>query len=265
VLRQKGHETGQAFCSAKGVAWMNQSFVPPVPFSRDSMQWADVNHFDGGRIAATKLTYNAATQRYEWTETGPLAGDAEQPLSEASLARTGDRWVVAARTSGKLRGAAWAMTDDPFQRLGPRAVGKEPATDSPLTVFNCPEGVLRIFTGDFNASPRRRGRDPLYCWDVSAGTEGVSVSNRREVFDSVKQGLKFRHETWPRVDFAILFPPHGNKQVLAYRVSPRSYNFPYDGRPEIPAIDAKEKALCGFYYSVLTYEGELAAAPWKFE
>ena len=134
VLRQKGYETGAAFCSVKA-AWMNQSFVPPVPFNAACTEWADVNHFDGGRIAALKLAFNPMAGRYEWTETGPTAGDAANPLSEASLARAGGSWVVAVRVA---KGVAWARTDDPFMRLPPPVAEKVPATDAPLTAFTSP-------------------------------------------------------------------------------------------------------------------------------
>src|SRR5262249_43166199 len=72
VLRQKGFEKGPLFCAADQVKWMNQSFTQAVPFNRDCSEWADCNHFDGGRVAALKYTYNARLGRYEWTAIGPF-------------------------------------------------------------------------------------------------------------------------------------------------------------------------------------------------
>ena len=43
---------------ASPIRQMNQSFVQAVPFNEDASEWADVNHFDGGRLAALKYRYN---------------------------------------------------------------------------------------------------------------------------------------------------------------------------------------------------------------
>jgi hypothetical protein len=57
---------------------MNQSFVPPVPFNRDATEWADCNHFDGGRVAALKYRFDGPTGRYVWAAMGPFLGGAEE-------------------------------------------------------------------------------------------------------------------------------------------------------------------------------------------
>jgi hypothetical protein len=80
VLRQKGYEEGPAFCSAP-VEWMNQSFTPPVPYTPDASEWADCNHFDGGRVAPMRYAFNAPSGLYEWVETGPLLSAEGQNLS----------------------------------------------------------------------------------------------------------------------------------------------------------------------------------------
>src|SRR5207248_2250465 len=72
VLRQKGYETGDAFCSAKGAAWMNATFCPPVPVNRACSEWAAANHFDKGRVAALKFRFDPGSRLYEWVETGPF-------------------------------------------------------------------------------------------------------------------------------------------------------------------------------------------------
>jgi hypothetical protein len=270
-FRQKGFETGPAICSAQ-IGWMNQAFVPPVPFNRDCTQWANVDHFDEGRIAAIKLTFNPGKGLYEWTETGPLTGNKKEALSEASLARAGDRWVVAARSGGHVEGGppahfsggiSWAQTADPFKEMPTPLSQPQPATNAPITAFTCADGVLRTFTGDLNASPYHYGRNPLYGWDVTVKPDGFSFTNRQEIFDTFKAGLKFRKAVSPRIDFALLFPPHGKTQILNYRVAPRAYNFPYANRNGIPALKADEKPFCGIYYSVITYR-EVQAEPWTF-
>jgi hypothetical protein len=260
-LRQKGFETGPAFCSRE-VGWMNQCFVPPVPLNAACTQWALCNHFDGGRIGCLKFAFDAETKRYQWVETGPLVGSTTQPFSEASLLRQGKDWIVAARTGGKNRGVTWAKTHDPFKELPTPVVGKEPVGDAPLTAFRCADGALRLFTGDVSASPRRYARDPIYAWDVDAD-DGFRCRNRRMVFDSRTGRLAMRKAVSPRIDFAILMPPHAKKQLLTYRVGTRAYNFPYDHRPSIVPLNKEEKAACGIYYSVLTYDA-VEPPPWDF-
>jgi hypothetical protein len=141
-------------------------------------------------------------------------------------------------------------------------LSKPPATDAPFTAFVCADGVLRIFTGDFEASPRRRSRDPLYLWQVNAHNN-FACTQRQTIFDTVQAKLPFRHAAWPKVDFAGLFPAHGKTQIVAYRVNVRSYNFPYDNRPGIPPIRAEEKARCGVYYSRITYD-DVVRESWTF-
>jgi hypothetical protein len=270
-LRQAGFD-GEAFCSLH-VKWMNQSFVPPVPASADCSEWLMCNHFDGGRIAALKLAFSffPVTAKdlgegrrgvYKWVQAGPLTGGDKLALSEASLARIDGEWIVAARVSGKPQGVAWSRTKDPLRALPEVKLGKPPATDAPCTVFRCGDGVLRIFTGDFEASPRRRSRDPLFLWQVNPET--FACTGRTKIFDTVEAKLPFRNAAWPKIDFARLFPLHGKTQLVTYRVNVRSYNFPYDGRPDIPPIRADEKGACGVYYSRITYD-DVAAEPWSFE
>ena len=61
----------------------------------------------------------------------------------------------------------------------------------------------------------------------------------------------------------LLLPPHEKKQLLTYRVGTRAYNFPYDNRPSIVPINKEEKASCGVYYSVLSYD-EVEPSLWTF-
>ena len=164
VLRQKGFEKGDTFTSIP-VATMNQSFCPPVPFNRDASEWVDCNHFDRGRLAVLKHRFNAATKLYEWVETGPLLADPKRQLSEASLLRLPDGWLVATRTNGG--GVGWVKSANPFEKWPELVVTKEPAVSAPLTAFACPDGAVRLFTGDRDVSAQKYDRDPLYSWDIS--------------------------------------------------------------------------------------------------
>lgn len=260
-LRQAGFETGPKFGSLD-VAHMNQSFVPPVPANPACTEWLLCNHFDGGRIAVLQMTFDPEKKRYRWTRSGPLAGGPESLLSEASLAKVGDDWVVAARTGGKTRGVAWTKSKNPLESLPEPKVVRPPVTDSPITAFVAADGVLRVFTGDVEASPRHRGRDPMYMWQVDP--TDFAAAQRETIFDTVEAKLGFRHSAWPKIDFAKLFPPHGKTQLISYRVNVRSNNFGYDGvRKDIPVILPEEKARCGIYYSRITY-ADVVPEPWTF-
>ena len=90
-----------------------------------------------------------------------------------------------------------------------------------------------------------------------------ALANRRVVFDSEERGLAMRRVVRPRIDFAELFPPHGRAQILAYSVTPRGYNDPYEGT-SIPPATAADKAASGLYFSRLVYPTEVPPA-WRFE
>jgi len=232
-------------------AWMNQPFVPAVPFNADATEWADVMGFDGGRVAAAKYVWNPKTGLYDWTATGPFLGN---DLFEASLARHRDAWVISARrTKG---GTAWIRTADPFTATGSPVLPKTPETTAPLTTFACGDGAIRVFSGD------KGGRDPLYMWDVDPDHD-FACTNARVIFDSVKAGLKIRPASQPKVDMCKLLPPQGRTQLALFRVSVRSFNHPYPKRPEIPIVNDEEKAACGIYAAKITY-AEPVAPRWEF-
>lgn len=264
ALRQKGFETGPAFCSAASISKMNQSFTPPVPFSRDGSAWVDCNHFDQSKIAVLKYVYNPQRGLYEWTETGPVLGEAKRGVFEASLARAGDHWLISARRSTG-GGTAWCRTDDPFGNRLQLMYGTAPAGSAPRTLFTCADGVPRLFTGDTSLSMTHNARDPLYCWNVDA-EQGFALTNSRVIFDSKKAGLPIRPAAVPKIDMCKLLPTQGRTQLAVFRVSVRSYNHPYVGgngkATGIPAINAEEKACCGIYYARLTYDN-VASPLWE--
>ena len=260
VLRQKGFEKGEAFCSAKDAGWMNQTFCPPVPFNADATEWVETNHFDRGRIAALKFRLDPASRLYEWVEMGPFLVEPKVSFSEASLLRTSKEWIMAARSNRGM--IAWTRSADPFTGWEKAVFAKEPGVSAPLTAFQCPDGVLRLFTGDRAASPQRYDRDPLYCWDVQTAN-GFAVVNRRTLFDSREAKLAMRPAVRPKIDFCQLFPHHGRTQLVVHGVSTRAYDFPYAGVAGIPALNAEEKAASGLYYSRIIYRKEPRPA-WTF-
>jgi hypothetical protein len=261
-LRQSGFEDGGRFCEAD-VKRMNQSFVQAVPFSADATEWADVNHFDGGRIAALRYRFNAGTGLYEWVQTGPLwggDGTGAGGLFEANLAACRGAWVVSARRA-KEGTTAWMRMDDPFRDVPEVCCPAEPANNSPLTAYACPDGVIRLLSGDPKASPYRNGRDPLYLWDVDPDA-GFAISNRRVVFDCVKANIGIPQAQVPRVDMAKLLPHAGGRaQCLVHRVRSKAT---HDARKTGKAISQAEKDASGIYHARLCYTEEFPGL-WRFE
>jgi hypothetical protein len=238
---------------------MNQSFCPPVAYTDRADEWGVCNHFDRGRLGVLRFRYDSDSNRYAWTRTSPLIADPKRPLSEASIARLPDGWLLSARSNGAI---GWFRTADLFAPNLKATFAREPVLSAPHTTFRCADGVVRLFAGDVKASPQRYDRDPLYVWDVATG-DGVSAVNRRLVFDSVGGKLAMRRVVRPRIDFAALFPPHGRTQIVTYSVTPRGYNHPYEGT-RIPPATAADKAASGLYFSRIRYPRDVAPA-WRFE
>ena len=145
-LRQEGYDQGPRFCTAD-VRWMNQTFTQAVPYAQggaaDGSQWVDVNHFDGGRVAALRYRFDPGAGVYRWTDTGPLvAGPGPWRHSEASIARAGSAWIIATRASAAERGGRSGHRLGPHRRpdLGrershpvPRSTDQQPAHPVPLS------------------------------------------------------------------------------------------------------------------------------------
>jgi len=254
-MRQKGFESGPRFCGAADVTHMNQSFTPPVPLNGDGSEWGDCNAFDGGRVGPLRYAYDARAGVYEWVQTGPLLSAPGVRLSEGSLAPWRDGWAISARVD--KAGVAWARTDDPFGRAPEVAVTPLPETNSPLTLFRCADGALRVLTGE------KGRRDPLFWWDVDPAN-GFAASNKRVLFESVRAGLPIRPASQPKVDMAKVLAGQGRTQLVVHRVSVRSFNHPYRNRPSIPIINKEEKGACGIYATRITY-AEAFPSPWEFE
>ena len=127
----------------------------------------------------------------------------------------------------------------------------------PRVAYQCPDGVLRIFTGDESVSPYHERRNPLYCWEVNP--KDFSASNRQVIMDGPERGLRFsnvpsRFGKGMNIGFARLSPLLGNRQILTYRLMTRNFK---------PATEA-ELDQCGTYYSEIIYDGDVKEQ-WEFE
>ncbi|MBC8876439.1 MAG: hypothetical protein H8E44_43985 [Planctomycetes bacterium] len=266
ILRQKGFETGDAFCELGPTAiGVNQWYTPYSPYDEECTQWVDVRHFLPDGLAAVMMEFDPKTRRYEWTKTGPLATMPEQNLIEASLNRIGDEWIVGARPNRfSIRSAAgpsksvtnmgwegcavWFRRKDLFAGLGDPIVmpGRPAACRSS---YVCPDGVLRVFGGDKHLSPYNWPRNPVYCWDVDPSD--FALSNCKTLIATADLGwaptvrsVKMR---------AFLSPVFDNKQIASARVTAEVV-----GTPGEKVLDQ-----CGVHYWYVTYDRDIECQ-WRF-
>ena len=125
MMRQKGYESGELFCSVEPRCAMNKWYVKPAPFTDDASEWVQVPHFTRG-IAAIRFKFNPSTRLYEWVQTGPLFDTGYQSglrpsdgisyrLTETSVLQLDGSWIIAARSaepgSKMVPGTAWMRTE----------------------------------------------------------------------------------------------------------------------------------------------------------
>ena len=254
-VRQVGCDAWAPFCRHEDLAWMNQTFVQAAPFNDDATEWIDVNHFADKRLAAMKYRFNADTGLYEWTEIGPLLKDPERMMFEASIARAGDTFVIAARSDG---GICWMRTSDPFAEEPAVTFTDRPNVNCPIAVYACADGALRLLTGDLDASPYGHGRCPLYAWDVDADT--FAVGEPTVICDPIAEGILPR-ETGPRAEMCKLLPHMGGReQTLLWRIRTKNVGRPYG---DLPPVTPEWKEKHGIYRGTLVYS-EDQPAMWPF-
>jgi len=252
-LRRKGCQEADICCTLDNPAGMNQTFVQAVPFNREATEWVDVCHC-GGMIFALKYGFDASSGRYEWVATSSPAGSTERPLSEASIARCDDTWLIGARSNDAV---AYIRTDDPFADV-PKPVFRRPAINCPVSMYRCADGVIRLLTGERATSPYGHGRNPLYLWDVDPDT--LDPANPRVIFDNIAAG-KLPREVGPRAEMGKILPHMGGRrQTIVWRVRAKSVMYSYGS---LPPITDELKPPHGLYYAEVEYDADCPAA-WEF-
>ncbi len=250
-LRQQGYAGGDQVCADASLCAMNQSFVQAVPTTVDGSEWADVNHFAGGRLALLRYRFDAARGVYAWAATGPVFGDPAWHFSEASLAPCGDGWLVGARSKA-TDGTANRLTLWRLPALeappGPPHVVRELRLNAPFTLYRAADGALRLLTGDPDASPYQFPRNPLYTWELDPAT--LALRDRRVVFDAVAAGL-MQPDWGPCLDMAKLLPHAGGaRQWLLHRTRVRNLLHEQKG---FPVISAAQQAVCSIHAAELEF------------
>jgi hypothetical protein len=96
---------------------------------------------------------------YEYVETGLLTGGPKQHLMEASLARQGQRWIVAARSGGMSFAQMTILS-----KTGPRSLSAQPA-DLP----RCSTAAVDVRPGLSDVGkPQTLSAPPLYFKGIRA-------------------------------------------------------------------------------------------------
>jgi len=272
TLRQKGFETGELICPAPKYGWMNQTFVNAVSFNDDSSQWIDANHFNGGRVAALRYAFNPQRGLYEWVQTGKYLIDPLGGISEASVIRWGQEWLIGVRLAGApidkpnrpkrpAHGVGWLRTLDPFSGEGLLAFPPLPNCQRGRTAYRCADGVLRVFSGDATIPPNnqkpRNGRNPIYAWDIDPDRDWA-VSAPRLIFDAWRTPAAIRPDSVPMCDMIKLLPASAaapTSQLLVHRLTFSPLTFPpSDG----------EMGACGVYCARLEFDAPVMPA-WRFD
>lgn len=285
VFRQRGFEAGPLV--GRDAKYLIQNHSQAIAMNADRTEWVDLGSDDGG-IRPCLHRFNPKTGLYEFVETGPVLfskADPKRPViaraGSATLARWRDSWVVAAgrswvenhRKQGE-RGVAWVRTEDLFGPPPEVRYAPQPATNTPLHAYTCPDGVLRLFAGERASSPNQNDRDPYFCWNIYPDA-GFAASHRRAVFDTVKAGLPIRPAAMPKADMCKLLPHGGGAvQYILHRVTVQSTAQDHLHEAEgfanenpkrwlFPAINEDEKRSCAIYWARLRYRDPLAGL-WDF-
>jgi hypothetical protein len=265
VLRQKGYEAGEAYCSLAPDTYMNHVMTPPVPEDASCTVWLACDTFGPvpgqpsvhGRIAPVAFEWNGATGLYEWTRTGPLTGIPGILIGESSISRIEDSWIVAARCFKTSAATAWYRTDDLFAGLGEPVMAGQKKWQSPRHSYRCADDELRIFLNNRAWSPQSDRRNPLFAIDVDPKT--FAYNRRRVVCDARLEGLPFDS---PYLDMSKLCPNQGNRQLIIFRTIDQfmtsSENF--RGSDQERAV---RLAPAGIHHAEILYHGRVADA-WEF-
>jgi hypothetical protein len=255
---------------------MNQSYVNPVPLSRQADEWAFLLHWSQGANEHTgvctpiRFRWNRSTSLYEWIETGSILGGTDgMGIFEGGIAAFGDDWLVAARITPRChQGTMWFRMNDLFG-LAPSPV-YSPAVRShaPRTVYGAPDGILRIFTTDHDASPYRDQigpdvRMPLQCFEIDPD-RGFAVSASGVVYDGVEEGLPMRLVAGPTAHFCRLLPHLGGRHgLVTYSVRPKALKHSKPGALFQGQVLEAEMHASGVYASRITYREDYPPT-WNF-
>lgn len=277
-LRELGLEDGPAPSRHNGLLIMNQGYVNPVPYNAVASEWAFLLHWSRGACdveglcTPIRFRWNKKTRLYEWAETGPvLDGPGEYGIFEGGIAPFRDEWLVSARvtrTPKKNLGNIWFRAKDLFNFDPVPHYAHEPRSHAPRTTFTGPDGTVRVYTTDQEASPYADGkggdpRMPLSVFDIDPD-DAFRVTRHAVVFDSFEAGLPIRRESGPTAHFCRQLPHDGgNRGLLTYSVRPRALLHERPGGKFKGLVNEEEMAVSGVYCAEIEYDRDHPPA-WEF-
>ncbi len=155
----------------------------------------------------------------------------------------------------------WFRIDDPFTDVPEPVLPAQPRTTSPITMFRCADGALRLITNDPNISPYGHQRDPLYIWDVDPDRQ-FTAAEPQVLFYKRGAGIAIREEAGIAVDQGKFLPHTGGcTQAVVHRVRPVATN---DPKKLGAAVAEADKEPAGMYYATVRY-AESYPGMWAFE
>jgi len=278
-LQEKGYEGSPILCRHEHLRIMNSGYVNPVPHNRDASDWVFLMHWNRGNIdhegvcTAIRFHWNPQTRLYEWDKTGPLLdAPGDNGIFEGGIAPWKDEWLIAARMVPRhSSGNVWFRTDDLFGPTPDPVLSKEIRSSGPRTVYCFPDGKVRVFATDSEASPyaAEDGPDvrmPLHMLEINPD-ENFKVERIQVLFDSVREGLPIRlKDGRPCAHFCQVIPHQGgDRGYVSFSVRPKalrkhpvSFTGEYKG-----LVNDEEVRVSGVYYCELTYDRSYPAT-WSF-
>jgi hypothetical protein len=255
---------------------MNQGYVNPVPLSSRADEWAFLLHWsqganeDTGVCTPIRFRWNNAIGLYEWVETGPiLDGPDGMGLFEGCIAPYRDGWLVAARITPRThQGVVWFRTNDLFGRDLRPVYSPAIRCHGPRTVYRGPDGRIRVFATDHDASPYRTviGPDvrmPLQAFTVDPDRD-FAVTDTQVVYDGFETGLPMREVAGPTAHFCRLVPHTGGQHgLVTYSVRPKALKHPKPGALFKGPVLREEMRASGVHASRLDYKEDFPPA-WSF-
>jgi len=261
MLRQRGYDDGDVFCELGPNLFTNHAMVPASAMDDSHKHWLDCHTFvpyDGGAvehgsIATVGFSFNAERDRYEWTRTGAMTQVAGRPIGEASVVRSGGRWLIATRSFTHDGATCWFVTDDPFAPL-PEPV-MTPTAGPPRTAFRSGSGDVWLFA---NAPSQQGHRHRLCAWRLDE--QRMQLVDELVIADADALGLPMSDAM---LDMPKLCPPIPGRsdELLLLRVITRRQTSNQD---TAQTISDDEHAQAGIYAAHLDL-GHNGGDPWRFE
>lgn len=247
---------GESYRDALGAdaETFNVPMVEPVPLDESFTRWAmciNVGCLKQERLRMVMLTWDPASGRYAWTQTGPEFGAG---LTEACVLPWGGDWLIAARAHGRPH-AAWFRTQDLLGGMPEPVYPEHPRLVGPHTMYRRVDGAVVVFGAPIDVD--EGARNPLCMWELDPDN-GFACNEPTVVCNVREKGLL---DSLPHAEMAKLLPhTGGDTQLIVHRVRTR---YTRDATRLGRVIRPDEMTVCGQYYARIQYDRAYPAR-WRF-